>query len=188
SGAGKLIGPLIREDDALLAYLPLAHVLEFVVEHLCLWWGVPMGYGSIRTLTDSSVRNCQGDLRELRPTIMTGVPAVWESIRKGVITKVQEGGPTIQKMFKAALQRERRSDEELVAEEKHDLVAWVQVCELAPTGEYVPVQVLSQNTLDPGAFFLRQGLQRRIILTLTHNSGRQFPWSKIPKMEIGHSS
>ncbi|CAH1762191.1 4166_t:CDS:10 [Entrophospora sp. SA101] len=83
-------------------------------------------------------------------------------------------------------QRERRSDEELVAEEKHDLVAWVQVCELAPTGEYVPVQVLSQNTLDPGAFFLRQGLQRRIILTLTHNSGRQFPWSKIPKMEIGH--
>ncbi|CAJ0865938.1 17117_t:CDS:2 [Entrophospora sp. SA101] len=102
SGAGKLIGPLIREDDALLAYLPLAHVLEFVVEHLCLWWGVPMGYGSILTLTDSSVRNCQGDLRELRPTIMTGVPAVWESIRKGVITKVQEGGPTIQKMFKAA--------------------------------------------------------------------------------------
>ncbi|CAB5354698.1 unnamed protein product [Rhizophagus irregularis] len=81
--------------------------------------------------------------------------------------------------------RERRSEDELVAEEKHDVVAWVQVCELAPTGEYVPVQVLSQNPLDPGAFFLRQGLQRRIILTLTHNSGQQFPWSKITKMEIG---
>ncbi|GBC06139.1 hypothetical protein RclHR1_06640017 [Rhizophagus clarus] len=81
--------------------------------------------------------------------------------------------------------RERRSEDELVAEEKHDVVAWVQVCELAPSGEYVPVQVLSQNPLDPGAFFLRQGLQRRIILTLTHNSGQQFPWSKITKMEIG---
>ncbi|CAJ0766045.1 1141_t:CDS:10 [Entrophospora sp. SA101] len=82
--------------------------------------------------------------------------------------------------------RERHSENELVSEEKHDVVAWVQVCELAPTGEYVPVQVLTQNSLDPGAFFLRQGLQRRIILTLTHNSGRLFPWNKITKMEIGH--
>ncbi|CAG8657308.1 67_t:CDS:10, partial [Funneliformis mosseae] len=81
--------------------------------------------------------------------------------------------------------RERRSEDELVSEEKHDVVAWVQVCELAQTGEYVPVQVLSQNPLDPGAFFLRQGLQRRIVLTLTHNSGRQFPWNRITKMEIG---
>ncbi|CAJ0751822.1 11808_t:CDS:2, partial [Entrophospora sp. SA101] len=55
--------------------------------------------------------------------------------------------------------RERHSENELVSEEKHDVVAWVQVCELAPTGEYVPVQVLTQNSLDPGAFFLRQGLQ-----------------------------
>ncbi|CAG8664701.1 808_t:CDS:2, partial [Acaulospora morrowiae] len=81
--------------------------------------------------------------------------------------------------------RERRSEEELVAEEKHDVVAWVQVCELAPNGDYVPVQVLSQNSLDPGAFFLRQGLQRRIVLTLTHNSGRQFPWNRVTKMVIG---
>ncbi|CAG8567917.1 4861_t:CDS:2, partial [Paraglomus occultum] len=82
--------------------------------------------------------------------------------------------------------RERRSEEELVAEEKHDVVSWVQVCEMAPSGDYVPVQVLSQNSLDPGAFFLRQGLQRRIVLTLTHNSGRQFPWTRVSKMEIGH--
>ncbi|KAG9294943.1 hypothetical protein G9A89_017737 [Geosiphon pyriformis] len=81
--------------------------------------------------------------------------------------------------------RERRSDDELVAEEKHDIVAWVKVCELGVSGEYLPVQVLSQNSLDPGAFFLRQGLQRRIVLTLTHNSGRQFPWNKVTKMEIG---
>ncbi|CAG8500612.1 8584_t:CDS:10 [Ambispora gerdemannii] len=81
--------------------------------------------------------------------------------------------------------RERRSDDELVAEEKHDIVAWVKVCELAPSGKYEPVQVLSQNALDPGAFFLRQGLQRHIILTLTHNSGQQFPWNRVSRMEIG---
>ncbi|RHZ59964.1 hypothetical protein Glove_360g45 [Diversispora epigaea] len=87
--------------------------------------------------------------------------------------------------YEPSVPRERRSEDELVAEEKHDVVAWVQVCELAPSGEYVPVQVLSQNSLDPGAFFLRQGLQRRIVLTLTHNSGRQFQWSRVTKMEIG---
>jgi long-chain acyl-CoA synthetase len=38
-----------------------------------------MGYGSPKSLTDLSVRNCKGDLRELQPTIMAGVPAVCKS-------------------------------------------------------------------------------------------------------------
>lgn len=38
--------------------------------------GMPIGYGRVKTLTDASVRNCRGDIAELRPTIMTGVPAV----------------------------------------------------------------------------------------------------------------
>ncbi|CAG8485825.1 15941_t:CDS:10, partial [Acaulospora colombiana] len=94
-------------------------------------------------------------------------------------------GVNDQSSCESLVPRERRSEEELVAEEKHDVVAWAQVCELAPNGDYVPVQVLSQNSLDPGAFFLRQGLQRRIVLTLTHNSGRQFPWNRVSKMVIG---
>ena len=66
----------VHEGDVLLAYLPLAHVLEFLVENVCLFWGVTLGYGTVRTLTDASVRECQGDIKELRPTLMTGVPAV----------------------------------------------------------------------------------------------------------------
>ncbi|CAG8760785.1 5873_t:CDS:2, partial [Gigaspora rosea] len=104
----------------------------------------------------------------------------WDNDKECPYRKNNESAPS-----ESSAPRERRSEEELVAEEKHDVVAWVQVCELAPTGEYVPVQVLSQNSLDPGAFFLRQGLQRRIVLTLTHNSGRQFPWTRVTKMEIG---
>jgi hypothetical protein len=38
--------------------------------------GMPIGYGRVKTLTDASVRNCRGDIAELKPTIMTGVPAV----------------------------------------------------------------------------------------------------------------
>ncbi len=41
--------------------------------------GVRLGYGSPKTLTDISVRNCFGDIKELRPTIMAGVPSVWET-------------------------------------------------------------------------------------------------------------
>src|ERR1700749_517487 len=93
----------VHEGDVLLAYLPLAHVLEFLVENVCLFWGVTLGYGTVRTLTDASVRECQGDIKELRPTLMTGVPAVWETIRKGVLAQVSQCSPLVQKIFHAAL-------------------------------------------------------------------------------------
>ncbi|KAG0347829.1 kinesin-like protein Klp8 [Podila humilis] len=80
---------------------------------------------------------------------------------------------------------ERLSEDELTMEERHDVLAHIQVCELAPTGEYVAVQVLSSSTIDSGAFQLRQGLQRRIILSLSHASGRQFPWQRVSNIQIG---
>ncbi|KAG0365083.1 long-chain fatty acid-CoA ligase [Gamsiella multidivaricata] len=92
-----------EEGDVLLAYLPLAHVLEFLVENVCLYWGVALGYGTPRTLTDASVRECKGDIKELCPTLMTGVPAVWETIRKGVLAQINKGSPLVQSIFHAAL-------------------------------------------------------------------------------------
>lgn len=80
---------------------------------------------------------------------------------------------------------ERRSEEELLAAERHDVVAWIQVCELTPNGDYVPVPVIAQNSLDRGVFTLRQGLQRRICITLSHTSGRQFEWNRISRASIG---
>ncbi|RUS18586.1 hypothetical protein BC937DRAFT_88595 [Endogone sp. FLAS-F59071] len=85
----------------------------------------------------------------------------------------------------AGVSIERRSEDELLSEERHDVLAWVQVCELTPDGEYVPVQVLTQNPMDTGVFLLRQGLQRRIVLTLNHTSGRQFLWTRVSKAVIG---
>jgi long-subunit acyl-CoA synthetase (AMP-forming) len=103
SGVDTLVGHHLREgEDYIMAYLPLAHVLEFLVENTCLFWGVTLGYGSPRTLTDTSVRNCKGDIKEFRPTIMTGVPAVWESIRKGVLNNVSKMSPAAQAVFHRA--------------------------------------------------------------------------------------
>ncbi|KAI9275407.1 hypothetical protein BY458DRAFT_454713 [Sporodiniella umbellata] len=99
AGCNTLLGHLVTDRDSMMAYLPLAHVLEFVVENVCIFWGATLGYGSVRTLTDASVRNCKGDIKEFRPTLMTGVPAVWESIRKGVLSKLSSASPKAQKLF-----------------------------------------------------------------------------------------
>ncbi|KAI7877349.1 kinesin-domain-containing protein [Lichtheimia hyalospora FSU 10163] len=80
---------------------------------------------------------------------------------------------------------ERRSEEELLAAERHDVLSWAQICELSPNGDYVPVPVTAHNALDRGVFTLRQGLQRRICLTLSHTSGRQFEWSRISRASVG---
>jgi len=58
-----------------------------------------MGYGGFRTLSDANVRNCKGDIREFKPTILVGVPAVFEQIKKGILTKVGAGGFITQKVF-----------------------------------------------------------------------------------------
>lgn len=74
-----MLGSLLQEDDIYLAYLPLAHILEMLIESAAFFLGATLGFGSPRSLTDASVRNCKGDLRELGPTLMAGVPAVWET-------------------------------------------------------------------------------------------------------------
>ncbi|KAK9375767.1 eukaryotic long-chain fatty acid CoA synthetase (LC-FACS) [Lipomyces chichibuensis] len=102
SGADGAIDGAVNEQDYLLAYLPLAHILEFVFELACLFWGGTLGYGTIKTISDSSVRNCKGDIAEFRPTIMVGVPAVWETVRKGILSKVHAQGSAVSKVFWAA--------------------------------------------------------------------------------------
>lgn len=58
---------IFTKDDTYLAFLPLAHILEFVVENSFIFAGMPIGYGRVKTLTDASVRECKGDLSEYKP-------------------------------------------------------------------------------------------------------------------------
>ncbi|KAG6908726.1 hypothetical protein DXG01_003571 [Tephrocybe rancida] len=97
-----LLGHHLTYDDSYLAYLPLAHVLEYIVELVMLFVGMPSGYGRVKTLTDASVRNCKGDISAFRPSIMVGVPAVWETIRKGILSKVNTGGTVKKSVFHGA--------------------------------------------------------------------------------------
>ncbi|KAJ3182113.1 long-chain fatty acid-CoA ligase [Irineochytrium annulatum] len=99
---GKNILEFLGSDEYYLAYLPLAHILEFAIEIMCLYLGISLGYGTVRTLTDSSCKNCLGDIRELRPTMMGGVPAVWEGIRKAAMNKLREASAVQRQVFQIA--------------------------------------------------------------------------------------
>ncbi|KAK8090566.1 hypothetical protein PG994_000071 [Apiospora phragmitis] len=103
AGVSVVVQPFIGPGDGLLTYLPLAHILEFVFENAAIFWGTTMGYGNPKTLSDTSVRNCAGDIREFKPSVLVGVPAVWESVKKGITAKVAASGGIAQKLFWAAM-------------------------------------------------------------------------------------
>ncbi|PPQ73986.1 hypothetical protein CVT26_006355 [Gymnopilus dilepis] len=103
AAVNSVFGPHLPPGGRYIAYLPLAHVLEYVVELCAVFVGITCGYARPKTLTDESTRNCVGDLRALRPNVMFGVPAVWETIRKAVVSKVNSGGFLVRNAFNLAL-------------------------------------------------------------------------------------
>lgn len=106
-GVWTLFKHHLTSDDSYLAYLPLAHIFEYMVELIMLFAGVPLGYGRIKTLTDGSVRHCKGDISTFRPSMMVGVPAVWEMIRKGILGKISSGGVLRKLVFNGAMMMKR---------------------------------------------------------------------------------
>lgn len=103
AGVTEVVGPYIGPGDSLLTYLPLAHILEFVFENACLFWGGTMGYGNAKTLSDGSMRNCKGDIREFKPTILVGVPAVFETVKKGILAQLSKASFIARNMFWGAM-------------------------------------------------------------------------------------
>jgi long-chain acyl-CoA synthetase len=89
--------------DIYIAYLPLAHILELVLELCTLFNGVRLGYSSAQTMVDSStaIKNGQkGDIRILKPTIMATVPLILERLCKTVNDKISKRSWFTQALFK----------------------------------------------------------------------------------------
>ncbi|KAL8993883.1 MAG: hypothetical protein Q9188_007211, partial [Gyalolechia gomerana] len=103
TGADTMVGKYLGPGDKLITYLPLAHIFEFMLENASIFWGCTMGYGNPKTLTDTSVRNCKGDIREFAPTVMVGVPGVWELVKKGIIKQVESSNPIVRNLFWSAM-------------------------------------------------------------------------------------
>ncbi|KAJ3035192.1 long-chain fatty acid-CoA ligase [Rhizophlyctis rosea] len=90
AGIERIIGDFVTHEDSYIGYLPLAHVLELVLEHYVLLRGVRIGYANPRTLTDGPALHpsTKSDFRALQPTLAAGVPAIWERVRKGILSQL----------------------------------------------------------------------------------------------------
>jgi long-chain acyl-CoA synthetase len=61
------MGEYLAKEELYLAFLPQAHILEFVVEMAFITIGLPIAYGRLKTLTDAGVHGCKNDIQESRP-------------------------------------------------------------------------------------------------------------------------
>ncbi|XP_077075259.1 kinesin-like protein KIF1B isoform X5 [Siphateles boraxobius] len=69
---------------------------------------------------------------------------------------------------------------------KYDLVAWFEISELEPTGEYIPAVVDHTGGLPcHGTYLLHQGIQRRITVTLIHEKGSELHWKDVRELVVG---
>jgi len=88
---GRVLGP--AGTEVYLGYLPLAHILELVSEFYYFAVGNAVGYADPKSLTSGPERAYpHGALEEFKPTLMCGVPKVWEAIRVGALAKVAKAG------------------------------------------------------------------------------------------------
>jgi kinesin family member 1 len=79
----------------------------------------------------------------------------------------------------------RINETEFFSEERHDVFARIQILELAESGDYLPVEVVQNSSMDAGTYQLHQGLQRRAAIHLTHSSTENFPWEDITNLRVG---
>lgn len=79
----------------------------------------------------------------------------------------------------------RIAESQFYTQEKHDLLARIQILEMNENGDYVPVDVTQIGAMDSGTFQLHQGLQRRIAINVTHSSGDTLSWDDVASLRVG---
>ncbi|KAM4547937.1 kinesin-like protein KIF1A isoform 13-T13 [Odontesthes bonariensis] len=69
---------------------------------------------------------------------------------------------------------------------KYDLMVFFEFCELEANGDYIPAVVDHRGGMPcHGTFLLHQGLQRRIAVTIVHESGGDMEWKDIRELVVG---
>nr|XP_033814588.1 kinesin-like protein KIF1A isoform X3 [Geotrypetes seraphini] len=69
---------------------------------------------------------------------------------------------------------------------KYDLMVFFEICELEANGDYIPAVVDHRGGMPcHGTFLLHQGIQRRITVTLVHESGSDIHWKEVKELVVG---
>ncbi len=89
--------PELGPDDVCLSFLPLCHSFERTAGHnVMLYTGATIAYAE-------SVEKVPDNMREVRPTLMSSVPRLYEKMYARVNEKVAADPPARQKIFRWAL-------------------------------------------------------------------------------------
>ncbi|XP_045553411.1 kinesin-like protein KIF1A isoform X19 [Salmo salar] len=69
---------------------------------------------------------------------------------------------------------------------KYDLMVFFEICELEASGEYIPAGVDHRGGMPcHGTFMLHQGIQRRVTLTIVHETGGDIEWKDVRELVVG---
>jgi long-chain acyl-CoA synthetase len=79
---GGFTDPPPTAADVTLSYLPLCHVAERI---FTVWFNAAVG---VQVNFAESIETVQANLREVQPTILFGVPRIWEKIVAGVTIRM----------------------------------------------------------------------------------------------------
>lgn len=88
--------PIQPGKEAHVGYLPLAHILELMIEFFAIYMGASIGYADPKCLSPTGAYPT-GALSCFRPTWLCGVPKVWDTMKKIAEGRIQ--GRTILGQF-----------------------------------------------------------------------------------------
>lgn len=86
--------PWPEGDEIGLAFLPLSHVLERLVDYIYFYRGVSIAYCGVTEIADA--------MRRVRPHLFTAVPRVYEKVYDRIFQEVSQAPAVKQAIFKAA--------------------------------------------------------------------------------------
>jgi long-chain acyl-CoA synthetase len=92
----------LRPDDVALSFLPLSHVFERTVLYIYMLYGVQICYAR-------GVEYVGEDIKEVRPTVVTAVPRLFEKIYATINKRASDQPPWKQKLFHRAVQLGREA-------------------------------------------------------------------------------
>lgn len=93
--------PHITDKDTSMCFLPLTHIFEKGWTFVCLVKGM-------KVAINHDPKLIQKALPEIAPTTMSSVPRLWEKVYIGVQEKIHNASPTMQKVFKDAIETGRK--------------------------------------------------------------------------------
>ncbi len=82
------------ETDVFLSFLPLSHIYGRIVDEV-----VALGKGAAVVFAEALIERLPANMVEVKPTVMGAVPRLYERVYGRVLSAVEAGSPTKQRIF-----------------------------------------------------------------------------------------